>query len=248
MEVKFYINPSPTMKIDKNLTLVKTVNVDIPNNINVVNPIFIVDKTSIPSVVNYCICGSPLNRSYFIVAMDFTNAKRTVIAAHVDVLSTYKELIQNTVLNYVGGAAEINEIEDGSYPLGDCLKVENYPLENWNNSFFTNSDSGNRYLLRIADGAARKTPLTPQVQLGAQILYKNLVFTVEGSNVLSAYLSDPTEIPLPPSQSYTTVANGGFVNVYMESGDVRESAKYRFFETTNTVTQSHDYIFELQNN
>lgn len=206
MEVNFYINTSPTIKVNKSLTSIKTVQVDIPDSVDVVNPVLIIDNTSIPSEANYMTCGAPLSRKYFIVAMDYTNAKRVIVAGHVDVLSTYHGFLENTTLNYVGGADKINEIEDGSYPLGDALKVDTFRFKNWDATFFTNSAEGQRYLLRIADGATRPR-LEIEVEIGSQILYKNKLFTLEGS-WNAAYLSTPTEIPLPPSQPYAQVADG----------------------------------------
>jgi LPXTG-motif cell wall-anchored protein len=87
MEVKFYVNKSPTIKVSKDLgeAAVKTISVDIPDSVDVVNPVLIIDDSHnegiLPSEVNYMECGAPLNRKYFITAMDYTNAKRVIIPA-----------------------------------------------------------------------------------------------------------------------------------------------------------------------
>lgn len=127
MEVEFYVNKSPTIKVNKDLgeAAVKTISVDIPNDVDVVNPVLIIDDSHnqgiLPSEVNYMECGEPLNRKYFITAMDYTNAKRVIVAGHVDVLSTYSSLLETTTLNYVRGAGDPTEMDDASYPISDYM-------------------------------------------------------------------------------------------------------------------------------
>ena len=104
MEVSFYINKSPTIKVNKDLgEAVKKVNIDIPDSVDVVNPVLIIDDSNneliLSSEINYMVCGSPLSRSYFITAMDYTIAKRAIVAGHVDVLSTYSDRLTTTTLN-----------------------------------------------------------------------------------------------------------------------------------------------------
>lgn len=157
MEIRFYINSSPTNKVNKNLTLIKTINIDIYEMVDVVNPVIRVDKTSIPSEVNYMICGEPLSRRYFITAMDFTNAKTTIIGGHCDVLSTYHGFLENTVLNYVRGWGDINEMDDSSYPISDYMVQQYFPMSNWTD-IFSNLGSGRQYLLRTIHGDATSYP------------------------------------------------------------------------------------------
>ena len=162
MSVSFYINTSPTIKVSKSLgeTALKTISVDIPDNVDVVNPVIIIDNTSIPSEANYMVCGAPLNRSYFITAMDYTNAKRVIIAGHVDVLSTYHGFLENTTLNYIRGAGNPTEMDDVSYPISDYLIEQYFPMTTWND-IFSNSNSGRRYLLRtICSEVESRIPIT----------------------------------------------------------------------------------------
>ena len=166
MEVSFYINTSPTIKVSKSLgeSAVKTVTVDIPDNVDVVNPVLIIDDTKntgiLPSEVNYMICGAPLSRKYFITAMDYTNAKRVIVAGHVDVLSTYGGFLDNTPLNYVRGAGELTEMDDASYPISDYMVEQYFPMDTWND-IFSNSGSGERYLLRtICTESVSRIPIT----------------------------------------------------------------------------------------
>lgn len=225
MTVQFYNCGSPTIQIDKTLseTALATVTTDIPDSVDVMNPVLIFDKVSIPTSANYMVCGAPLNRSYFISAMDFTNAKRTIISAHVDVLSTFKAKVKAAVFNFISGDSDINEVEDGSYPLGDALEVSNFRFDNWSSDFFKNSNTGQRYLLRVADGKGRPVSY-PHVAIGEQILYTNLLFTINGETATTCYLSDPTVTPLPPSQPYVSVTDGSIIIVSGSSS----SAAYEF--------------------
>ena len=227
MTINFYNCGSPTIQIDKVLseTPLKSITVDIPDNVDVINPVIVVDKTNIPSSANYMICGSPLDRSYFISAMDFTNSKRTIISGHVDVLSTFKAKVKAATFNFISGDSDINEVEDGSYPLGDALEVYNFRFNDWSSDFFQNNNTGQRYLLRVADGKGRPV-LYPHISIGDSILYRNLLFTVSGQSAASCSLGDPTVIPLPPSEPYPSVAEGSIIIVE----DSTNSAAYEFYE------------------
>lgn len=165
MDVSFYINTSPTNKVNKALgEAVKTISVDIPDNVDVVNPVLIIDDSKnegiLPSEVNYFTCGSPLDRKYFITAMDYTNAKRVIVAGHVDVLSTYHGFLENTTLNYVRGAGDPTEMDDVSYPISDYMIEQYFPMETWTD-IFSSSASGRRYLLRtVCTEAESRIPTT----------------------------------------------------------------------------------------
>lgn len=230
MEVNFYVNKSPTIKVEKTLERVGTgkVDCDIMGDIDLINPVIIVAHgQNVPATANYMVCGAPLNRSYFISAIDHTIAKTAVIAGHCDVLSTFKDKIKAATFNFVKGAPSINEIEDSSYPLGDALTVERFNFSNWDNGFFSGNDDGRRYLLRVADGRAREWDYTIDLQIGDQILYKNLLFTLQGS-WNAAYLSDPQEIPLPPATAYPQVADGTVFSITNGSTTNVLSQDYKF--------------------
>ena len=166
MEVKFYVNKSPTIKVSKDLgeAAVKTIYVDIPDSVDVVNPVLIIDDSQnqgiLPSEVNYMVCGEPLNRKYFITAMDYTNAKRVIVAGHVDVLSTYGSLLETTTLNYVRGAGDPTEMDDASYPISDYMVEQYFPMTTWDD-IFSNEGTGKRYLLRtICTESVSRIPIT----------------------------------------------------------------------------------------
>lgn len=172
MVITFYKCKSPSIKIEKTLEQIgnaTNADPDPTGPINILDPVVIVDKDKVPSDANYAKIEE-LNRYYFITGIDWTIAKTAVVYLHSDVLSNFAG--QLGTMNFVRGAASVGEIEDGSYPLGDYLKVERFTFSNWSSNFFTNSSADNRYLLRIADGASR--PISrPIVQLGAGLLYKN---------------------------------------------------------------------------
>lgn len=154
MEVNFYNNSSPSTKISKSLTASGTSrSCSIMGQVDVVNPTIIVDGP-VPSNVNYMVIGAPLNRAYFITAMDYTIAKTTIIAGHSDVLSNCKTLLKETTLNYVRGAGDLTEMADSSYPISDYLIQQYFPLDNWTD-IFSNKGSGRQYLLRTIRGHAK---------------------------------------------------------------------------------------------
>lgn len=245
MVIIFYRCKSPSIKIEKTLEQIgnaTNADPDPTGPVNILDPVVIVDKDKVPSDANYAKIEE-LNRYYFITGIDWTIAKTAIVYLHSDVLSNFAG--QLGIMNFVRGAASVGEIEDGSYPLGDYLKVERFTFSNWNSNFFTNSSADNRYLLRIADGASR--PISrPIVQLGAGLLYKDQLFTVEGSDVISAYLSDPTTIPLPPSQPYTLAADGSIIGVQHTVGDTTQVAYYQFRDYGYSTAVNGQYGFTLQ--
>ena len=229
MVLTFYNVSDPTIKINKGLgSAVGSTNA-APNptgDIDVINPVFILDY-NVPASANYVVVGAPLNRSYFITDIIYSTAKTCIVTCHVDVLSTYASKINDTILNFIRGAEDINEIEDTSYPVADTLKPTlHYNFTNWASSFFTNSDTGRRYLLRVADGrSASWQQGLKELQIGDNILYKNLAFTLMGTYD-GAYLSDPTEIPLPEPSGYYRVADNTQFTIYTESGGTYLSQDY----------------------
>lgn len=155
MQVTFYINTSPTIKVDKNLLSAGDNSIrqcDIMGAVDVVNPVIVV-KGTVNSSANYMVIGEPLNRSYFITAMDFTTAGKVIISGHVDVLSTYHSLLEDTTLNYIRGARDLNEMDDSSYPISDYLIEQYFPMSNWTD-IFSNRGSDRQYLLRTIRGNA----------------------------------------------------------------------------------------------
>lgn len=243
MVITFYNMTSPAIKITKTLGVALSTCEATPDPtgpINIIDPVVAVDKSKIPSNANYAKIEA-FGRYYFITGIDWTIAKTAIVYLHSDVLSNFAG--QLGTMNFVRGAASVGEVEDGSYPLGDYLKVERFSFNDWNSNFFTNSSADNRYLLRIADGASR--PISrPIVQLGASLLYKDQLFTVQGDNVISAYLSDPTTIQLPPSQPYTLAADGSIIGVQNTAGETTQVAYYKFVVHITEWGTYYDWILQ----
>lgn len=235
MEVYFYNCGDPTIKIGKTLgNPVGSANAS-PNPtgpVNVVNPVLIVNKDQVPASANYCHIPT-YGRYYFITSIDWTVAKTAVVSCHCDVLKTFGSKLGT--LNFIKGAAAINEVEDPNYPVADTFTVERYNLSGWNN-LFLNSDSGKQYLLRVADGHA-KSYNVPMVTIGESILYKNQLFTVLGTYT-AAYLSAPQVITLPPAEPYPLVVDGTRIRVYVQNGDVISAKDYIF-----TTDQVYDNVW-----
>lgn len=169
--LKLYNQSSPTNKIDKNLGNALGTVVANPNGtINVLDPVFIIDSLDAASYsnlgdCNYLIAEAPLNRRYFVVAVDFTVAKTAIITCHCDVLSTYAS--QLGTLNFVRGAGDINEMDDSSYPISDYMVQQYYPISNWID-IFKSTGSDRQYLLRTVAGTTQADTIV-EIQDGAGI-------------------------------------------------------------------------------
>lgn len=209
MQITFYINTSPTNKVNKSLTQIKSINIDIYEQVDVVNPVIRVDRTDIPSEANYMVCGEPLNRRYFITAMDFTNAKTTIIAGHCDVLSTYHGFLENTVLNYVRGEGDLTEVEDASFPISDYITEQHYSFSGWQNNLL-NGDNQVQYILRTVCGDAQAYP-TIVLTDGAEFRYQKWVYSIHlGSVAGAAYISFYAE---DPQSQLPSVQNNGYITI-----------------------------------
>lgn len=217
MQVTFYINTSPTIKVNKDLSSAGDNSIrqcDIMGAVDVVNPVIVV-KGTVNSSANYMVIGEPLNRSYFITAMDFTTAGKVIISGHVDVLSTYHSLLEDTTLNYIRGAGDLNEMDDSSYPVSDYLVEQYFPISDWTD-IFSNRGNGRQYLLRTISGNPKQYPQIavsngtvfwdgttstyPDGQGGIVTRYNCYIITING-NTASAQLSS-REDPIGLIQLY----------------------------------------------
>ena len=223
MDVSFYVNKSPTIKVNKDLgEAVKKVSIDIPDNVNVVNPVLIIDDSHnegiLSSEVNYMVCGAPLSRSYFITAMDYTIAKRVIVAGHVDVLSTYSDRLTTTTLNYVRGSGDPTEMDDASYPISDYLIQQYFPMTTWDD-IFDAGGGGRQYLLRTVCGNAEE-PIYVELNVGnvfwdgtyytrdtdQATMYNCFQFTPLGQKYFA-----PTYVPRQDIQGLSQVLDGYYV-------------------------------------
>lgn len=165
MNVQFYINTSPSIKVNKTLTAEGSERAcDIIGTVDVMNPTIVV-KGSVDSSINYMKIGSPLDRYYFITAMDYTTAGSVIITGHVDVLRTYKGFLEQTTLNYCRGSGDITEMDDASYPISDYMIQQYFPLGNWTD-IFHNSGSGRQFLLRTIKGSGADIGSVYQLNVG----------------------------------------------------------------------------------
>lgn len=246
MEVKFYVNKSPTIKVNKDLgeAAVKTISVDIPDSVDVVNPVLIIDDSHndgiLPSEVNYMKCGAPLNRKYFITAMDYTNAKRVIVAGHVDVLSTYGSLLETTTLNYVRGSGDPTEMDDASYPISDYLIQQYFPMTTWTD-IFDAGGSDRQFLLRTVSGNAEE-PVYVNLSVGnvfwdgtyytrdtdQATIYNCFQFTPSGQKTFA-----PSYVPRQDIQGLSQVLDGYYVRTNIEGTPYT----YKWNSKENTMTR-----------
>lgn len=223
MKVILYNQGSPTNLINKNLgDPVATLPV-IPNPtgpVELINPVFVLDIGSltstdegkIPSNFNYCYVPA-LKRYYFVSDITYSPAKTMTINCHCDVLYTYRDKIAATTLNFIGGADGINEVDDGSYPLGDYIQTLNYDVTGWSDSF-SNTEAGRRYVLRVAASGVRPVDVV-SMELGSQIIYQKwlytLTLTTETHQPILQYSGESYDSSLPRIIVNKTVVkyNGG---------------------------------------
>ena len=213
MQVTFYINTSPSIKVNKNLQVAITRDCDIIGQVDVCNPAIIVTG-NVPSEYNYMHIGEPLNRYYFITAIDYTIAHKVVVTGHVDVLRTYHGFIEQTTLNYVRGAGDINEMDDSSYPLGDYVKQLTYAMNGWNSSFLKNEagDNARHFILRVAAGR--------DVGQGEEVyLTVGQFFILEDEGGTNLFRVDLDTSATPPAPSITWISSSSSTAYQWVNGD-----------------------------
>ena len=120
VECKLYINSSENNKVYKNITQVKSYQLVLKKDTDLINPVIEISDSSNLSDVNYMYFN---DKYYFIDSMECMNGTRWRIHGHVDVLMTYK----NQIL-YIPCIIEREQshndlyIDGGSYVKG----VKNY--------------------------------------------------------------------------------------------------------------------------
>lgn len=175
MILTFYNCSSPTIKLNKTLgNALKTTNAT-PNptgDIDILNPVFLVDDTQVPSNANYVVAGAPLNRSYFITSITYGIGKSAAVACHCDVLSTYSAKFTDANLNFISGAEDINMVEDNTYPLTDLYvhPIIHYNFPNWDSNNFANSGVGKHFILRTVTSKARSVNVR-DFNIGDEFIY-----------------------------------------------------------------------------
>ena len=247
MEVSFYINKSPTIKVNKDLgEAVKKVSIDIPDSVDVVNPVLIIDDSHnegiFPSEVNYMVCGAPLNRKYFITSMDYTNARRVIVAGHVDVLSTYSDRLTTTTLNYVRGAGDPTEMDDASYPISDYMIEEHFPMTTWTD-IFSAEGSGRQYLLRTICSTPNTYP-THELTNGNVFCDSNLYYIRQSDDAImyKCYQFDssnttgrtPSYVPRQDLTGITIIYGGDYITC--------EGHTWRWVSETQVGKEDYPYL------
>lgn len=224
MEVTFYNQTSPSIKISKTLGSALGTCSASPQPtgaVNVVDPVIVVDADKVPSNANYMIIGAPLNRAYFIVSVDYTIANTAVISGHSDVLSNFAP---TGTMNFVRGAGAPTEMDDASYPISDYMVEEYYPMTTWTD-IFSAGGSGRQYLLRTICSDQAETPTYVSINQDQYFWaypYKDIVHNDDGTDTTYYYCfktSNPRKDYVPELffvediTHYTQIQNLDYVQV-----------------------------------
>lgn len=218
MQVTFYNMTSPTIKIAKTLGNALGTCAASPNPtgpVDVVNPVIVVDKDKVPSNANYMEIGAPLNRKYFIVAVDYTVANTAIITGHSDVLSNFAP---SGTMNFVRGAGSLTEMDDASYPISDYMVEEYFPMTTWTD-IFTAEGSGRQYLLRTVASNPKQYP-SHQFSSGNVFCDSNLYYIRESDDAVmykcyqfsdSQRNYSPNYVPRQDMTGITVVYGGDYI-------------------------------------
>lgn len=219
MQVTFYNMTSPTIKITKTLGSPLGTCDASPNPtgpVDVVNPVLVVDADKVPSNANYMEVGAPLNRKYFIVAVEYTVANTAIITGHSDVLSNFAP---TGTMNFIRGAGSLTEMDDASYPISDYMVEEYFPMTTWND-IFSNKGSGRQYLLRTVCSTPKTYP-THELTNGNVFCDSNLYYIRESDDAVmyKCYQFDssnttgrtPSYVPRQDLTGITIIYGGDYV-------------------------------------
>lgn len=224
MVITFYNMTSPSIKISKTLgnPLKTTTATPQPNGpVNVVDPVLIVDCSSLPSNANYFTVGEPLNRAYFLVSIEYTTAKTAIVYGHSDVLSNFAP---SGIMNFVRGAGSPTEMDDASYPISDYMVEEYFPMTTWTD-IFSAGGSGRQYLLRTICSNEAEVPTYITINADQYFWaypYKDIVHNNDGTDTTYYYCfktSNPRKDYVPELffvediTHYTQIQNLDYVQV-----------------------------------
>lgn len=226
--ILIYSNTAEENKLDKsgNLTLLQTIECEPYGEMNMMGPSFILDS-GVDVTGNYAYVEK-FGRYYFIDDIVFSPAKVRVLMLKEDVLYTWSGRVADVTFNFIRGGDKISETEDSNYPLADVLEKEHFEFANWDSSFFTNSDGGTRYLLRIADGRAKEWDVVATIEIGQILCYADKQMEVAGS-FSGAYITNVQEITggSDPAGSLR-VATGDILTISAVIAGVKYTKDYRF--------------------
>lgn len=148
MTVTLYANKSDVRTLNKSLTTLSTLqNVRTLGENSVINPIFSIDGTVVPSSANYLHCPS-YGRYYFINDITYTTGGRAIVHCSVDVLQTYSTAIRNchAVVSRSESAGKPTYIPDNRLPLTGKTETKYIAFPN-QNLFDVGSGDIPRYVL-----------------------------------------------------------------------------------------------------
>lgn len=243
--ILIYSNTAEENKLDKsnNLTLLQTIECDPYGEMNMMGPSFILDS-NVDVTGNYAYVEK-FGRYYFIDDIVFSPAKIRILMLKEDVLYTWRGRVADVTFNFIRGGDKISETEDPNYPLADVLEKEHFDFANWDSSFFTNSDAGQRYMLRVADGKAKEWDVVATIEIGTVLCYADKQMEVAGS-FSGAYIANVQDISGGDPAGSLRVANGDILTISAVIAGVKYTKDYRFVQTFNPMTD--DYIFTLDAN
>ena len=107
MELRLYRTLDSENVINKNLSLIHTMNIKLKDAINIINPILILSEVTGLDYFqcNYCLL-SKFNRYYFIRDIEVLSDKNYKLRLEVDVLESFKDDILNSVVEVRRGIKE----------------------------------------------------------------------------------------------------------------------------------------------
>lgn len=242
MQVTFYNMTSPTIKITKTLGSPLGTCSAKPNPtgpVDVVNPVLVVDADKVPSNANYMEVGAPLNRKYFIVAVDYTVANTAIITGHSDVLSNFTP---SGTMNFVRGAGTLTEMDDASYPISDYMVEEYFPMTTWTD-IFSNAGSGRQYLLRTVCSTPKTYP-SHALTNGNVFCDSNLYYIRESDDAVmyKCYQFDssnttgrtPSYVPRQDLTGITIIYGGDYITC--------DGHTWRWVSETQVGKESYPYL------
>ena len=159
MTITLYRNTSPVNAVRKKLTMVRTFsNVTTIDNLDILNPVVIVDYSVAIPTTNYMFI-SDFHRYYFIDNIELLSGQRVKITAHVDVLYTYStsnslEIIQHTKARVIrsesANGGKIGLFPDNNLNLSPVQNIST-AIDTKNSIFNANDDTNiARYVLTVA--------------------------------------------------------------------------------------------------
>ena len=183
MDIILYNNTDDNRKLNKSPTAIKTISVRLKDDTDIMHPIIELDGANLPLTANYCYIAA-FNRYYYINQQGIKIGRDLVITLSVDVLMSFKDVINNSVVVARRSGNKYNKMLPDMIPIQANRNVLYRKFTGGNTGFGSDkvTAASKCYCLSVLNGGINLSPPS-----GLEITSSGLVITVKWQAVTGAF-------------------------------------------------------------